>query len=153
MPWITRALMTFAGTVRRFWVPNPGGIVILVAALGQYIKTEQGRYRYDQLRLRMPLFGPIYHKALISRFTRTLGTLLSCGVGVLNSLELTERVLDNVVMAQVVKKDPGGNSPGAAHGSAFIQERSLSASGGGDGARGRRDRFPGRDALAHRRVL
>jgi type IV pilus assembly protein PilC len=104
MPWITRALMTFAGTVRRFWYLILGGIVILVAALGQYIKTEQGRYRYDQLRLRMPLFGPIYHKALISRFTRTLGTLLSCGVGVLNSLELTERVLDNVVMAQVVKR-------------------------------------------------
>ncbi len=102
MPWITRAVLGLANLITRFWYIALGLLALLVYLLNRYLKTEQGRERFDRLRLDLPIFGPIYTKLIASRFARTLGTLLSSGVALLSALELVEKVIDNSVLTRVL---------------------------------------------------
>ena len=62
-----------------------GGAVLLAR------RTDWGRWSFDRLKLAMPLVGPVFRKAAISRFTRTLGTLLGSGVPVLQALDIVKQ--------------------------------------------------------------
>lgn len=87
-----------------------GGLAILVAlvaaAIGTsyYYKTPKGRYQIDKLTLKAPLIGLILRKIAISRFSRTLSTLLSSGVPILQSLDITARTAGNVVIEEAITK-------------------------------------------------
>ncbi|GMW03398.1 MAG: fimbrial assembly protein PilC [Candidatus Hydrogenedentota bacterium] len=76
------------------------GIVIAVRMYGQ---TETGRLNLDRLKLRLPVFGKLFRKVAISRFSRTLSTLTRSGVAILGALEIVERTAGNEVFARVVR--------------------------------------------------
>jgi type IV pilus assembly protein PilC len=79
---------------------------IAAAALGMVflltLRTEWGRRSFDGIKLAMPLVGPIFRKSAISRFTRTLGTLLSSGVPILQALTIVKETAGNVVLGRVI---------------------------------------------------
>lgn len=104
MPLITRALIAVADTVIGFWYI----FLVLAAAiffgLKRYLATEKGKENKDTVSLKIPVFGPIYQKMIVARFARTLSTLLASGVGLISSLELVERVINNVVFAHTMKR-------------------------------------------------
>ncbi len=104
LPWITRALLEVSHFVIKYWYLVLGLLAGLVVALAYYIKTERGRRAYDRARLKVPLFGPIYRKAVVARFARTLGTLIASGVDLINALELVERVIDNRIYAETLAR-------------------------------------------------
>lgn len=85
-----------------------GGLFLLVVLIGVvvglhfYYKTPGGRKVIDTLLLKMPIIGPIFLKIAISRFSRTLSTLLSSGVPILQSLDITARTAGNVVVEQAI---------------------------------------------------
>src|SRR5215471_6439027 len=85
-----------------------GGLGILVFVIGAsvginfYYKTPSGRKRIDTLLLKVPVLGPIFLKIAIARFSRTLSTLLSSGVPILQSLDITARTAGNVVIEQAI---------------------------------------------------
>jgi type IV pilus assembly protein PilC len=85
-----------------------GGLFILVVLIGLvvglhfYYKTPNGRKVIDTLLLKTPIIGPIFLKIAISRFSRTLSTLLSSGVPILQSLDITARTAGNVVVEQAI---------------------------------------------------
>src|SRR5215831_470941 len=85
-----------------------GGLGILVFVIGSavginfYYKTPSGRKRIDTLLLKAPVLGPIFLKIAIARFSRTLSTLLSSGVPILQSLDITARTAGNVVIEQAI---------------------------------------------------
>ncbi len=91
-----------------------GGLAILVSIIASvlgirtYYKTPKGRYQIDNLLLNMPLFGVILRKISVARFSRTLSTLLSSGVPILQSLEITARTAGNVVIQEAVLKIRAG---------------------------------------------
>lgn len=72
--------------------------------LGQYIKTPGGRKQYDMMKLNIPVFGLLNRKVSISRFCRTLGTLLSSGVPIMQALEIVGRASGNEIIAMTVTK-------------------------------------------------
>jgi type IV pilus assembly protein PilC len=72
--------------------------VLTVVAIRQTYKTERGRLAIDRLLLRMPIIGDLIRKASIARFSRTLGTLVSSGVPILDSLTITARTAGNKVV-------------------------------------------------------
>ena len=72
--------------------------VIIVVAIRQTYKTERGRLAIDRLMLRFPIIGDLIRKASIARFSRTLGTLVSSGVPILDSLTITARTAGNKVV-------------------------------------------------------
>jgi len=83
-----------------------GLIFFVLAAVGLrfYVRTDQGRLTIDKLLLKLPLIGDLLRKSAISRFTRTLGTLISSGVSILEALEITAKTAGNKVIQNAIKK-------------------------------------------------
>lgn len=77
------------------------GIVFLIR---QWSKTKSGRYKLDYIKLRIPVFGPLFLKVAIAKFTRTLGTLIRAGVNILYALEITAKTAGNSVIEEAVLK-------------------------------------------------
>jgi type IV pilus assembly protein PilC len=88
-------------TIEHLWslaaVPVVAGVALRYA-----YKTEAGRLRIDQALLRVPVFGPLIRKSAVARFTRTLGTLVSSGVPILDALAITARTAGNKVVERAI---------------------------------------------------
>lgn len=96
---IVVALSTFIG---RFWWLVFGVIAAGAVALNRYYKTRQGKLVIDRLLLKGPVIGIILRKIAVARFCRTLGTLMSAGVPLLESLDITARTSGNAVIEQAI---------------------------------------------------
>ncbi|HEY7785042.1 MAG TPA: type II secretion system F family protein [Pyrinomonadaceae bacterium] len=87
-----------------------GGLVILasiiasVVAIRFYYRTPNGRRNIDRILLKIPIIGPIFRKIAVARFSRTLSTLLSSGVPILQSLDITARTSGNVIIEEAITK-------------------------------------------------
>jgi type IV pilus assembly protein PilC len=79
-----------------------GVAVLFVVAMALALRTERGRYALDTVLLRMPVLGPVMRKVAVARFTRTLGTLLSSGVAILDGLEIVAKTSGNRVVARAI---------------------------------------------------
>jgi len=79
-----------------------GGIVAVVFAFKQYRNSKGGRRTTDSLSLKLPVFGDLLKKTAVARFTRTLGTMLSSGVPILDSLDIVAKTAGNVILEEVI---------------------------------------------------
>ncbi len=79
-------------------------LIALVVAVKQWSKTKGGRYKIDYIKLRLPIFGPIFLKVAIAKFTRTLGTLIKSGVNILYALEIVAKTAGNAVIEEAILK-------------------------------------------------
>jgi type IV pilus assembly protein PilC len=95
--WMSQTLQHHLGKVIIIII----GIVFL---LRQWGKTKGGRYKIDYIKLRLPVFGPLFLKVAIAKFTRTLGTLIRAGVNILYALEITAKTAGNSVIEEAVLK-------------------------------------------------
>ena len=87
-------------------------ITIAIIGLRFYIRTKKGRYIYDTFKLKIPFIGSLVKKICIARFARTLSTLLSGGIPLLQSMEIVRGVVGNEVLAEVVEKSREGITKG-----------------------------------------
>jgi type IV pilus assembly protein PilC len=91
-----------------------GGLTTLAAIIGAsvgtsfYYKTPGGRWQIDKLLLKLPVFGGILRKIAVARFSRILSTLLSSGVPILQSLEITSKTAGNVIVEDAILKVRAG---------------------------------------------
>jgi type IV pilus assembly protein PilC len=96
------------------FVSGWGGLVILVSVIAfavafrSYYRTTGGRRVIDKASLKVPIFGPILQKIAVARFSRTLSTLLSSGVPILQSLDITARTAGNVIIEEAILKVRAG---------------------------------------------
>jgi len=79
-------------------------VIVGIVAYKFYSKTDQGRLNIDHFKLRLPLIGDVIRKGAISRFTRTLATLISSGVPILDALNITARASNNRVIHDAIKR-------------------------------------------------
>src|SRR5205814_7384579 len=86
-----------------------GGVVF---GIRRYYTTPAGKLMIDKLLLKMPVLGDLLRKSAVSRFTRTLGTLISSGVSILDGLELTARTAGNMVIHNAVVESLASNAGG-----------------------------------------
>jgi len=77
-------------------------IIALVFVFKQYSNTTGGRKTIDTLSLKLPIFGDLLKKTAVARFTRTLGTMMSSGVPILDSLEIVAKTAGNVVIEEII---------------------------------------------------
>lgn len=103
LPWYTRALIFTSDFFTDFWWLM--AIVIVGGGYGFYRwrKTEKGRAKWDAFMIDVPVFGKLNLMASVARFARTLATLLTSGVPLLNAMEITRNVLGNVELMRVVE--------------------------------------------------
>jgi type IV pilus assembly protein PilC len=78
------------------------GIGIIVYLLRRYFKTPAGREKWDAFKLRVPIFGPLFHKTALARFSRVLGVLNKSGVPILQSLEVTAETVNNAQISKAI---------------------------------------------------
>jgi type IV pilus assembly protein PilC len=102
MPWFTTFVMNISDLIQHHILETMGVMAVLVVLFLLFIKTKFGRYNWDKVQLIMPAFGPVISKVAISRFTRTLGTLVSSGVPILQALTIVKETAGNVIIANAV---------------------------------------------------
>ena len=103
LPAITRGLIWVSEYVQDWWHATLGAIIIGIWLFNRYRRSPAGRQRLDRMVLKLPLFGPLLRMVAITRFSRTLGTLLQSGVPIMTSLEIVKHVIGNSMLAGVVE--------------------------------------------------
>lgn len=104
LPLITRSLMWITGTIRNpvIMLPLFGGLATGIYFLGQYFQTPLGRRHRDRTLLNLPIVGTMVKKVALSRFCRTLGTLLGSGVPMIHALEIVGKAAGNDVISDII---------------------------------------------------
>jgi len=102
LPLITRVLIAIAEFAGAYWYLMLGGTIALVIVLRGVFRTEAGRAWKDRKVLRAPVFGPLLRMIAVSRFSRTLATLLESGVALLTSMDIVRNVVANETMATAI---------------------------------------------------
>ena len=104
LPSVTIFVITVSNFAKDNWAIMIGAVVALVIGIKVLGRTPGGRGLIDQLKLRVPLFGDLIRKTAISRFSRTLGTLVTSGVSILQALNITRDTAGNAVIANAISQ-------------------------------------------------
>jgi type IV pilus assembly protein PilC len=104
LPLPTRIVMGLSAFVSSFWWVFIAGTVGIVFGLKQIRKSPRGRYYFDKVLLHLPIVGSLLRKIAVGRFTRTLGTLITSGVPILEGLAITARTSGNAVLEEALMK-------------------------------------------------
>src|SRR5437899_8554825 len=102
LPLPTRIVIGASYLLAHYWWAIGGVIGFTVFAINRYYKTPPGKLQIDSLLLKLPVLGDLLRKSAVSRFTPTLGTLISSGVSILDGLEITARTAGNQVISNAV---------------------------------------------------
>jgi type IV pilus assembly protein PilC len=102
LPSFTRLVLGVSEVVKDHFGYTACGVVVFFILFQLFIRTKFGRYVFDKFKLKMPVIGPVISKVAISRFTRTLGTLVSSGVPILQALTIVKETAGNVIIANAV---------------------------------------------------
>lgn len=102
LPLPTRIMMAASNFLRGFWWMILLAILALVTIYRMWVKKERGRYHSDRIKLRIPILGDLMKKSAISRFARTLGTLITSGVPILQALLIVRDTAGNEVISRAM---------------------------------------------------
>ncbi len=102
LPLPTQIVISMSAFLKSFWWAVLAGMFVLGFSVRQVYRTDDGRLAIDRILLGLPIFGDLQRKAAVARFTRTLGTLVSSGVSILEGLEITAKTAGNRVIHDAV---------------------------------------------------
>ena len=102
LPLPTQIVISLSEGLQQYWWVLLAGAVGSAVFLRQYYKTDAGELAVDRIILALPILGNVQRKAAVARFTRTLGTLVSAGVSILEGLEITAKTAGNRVIHDAV---------------------------------------------------
>lgn len=98
LPLTTKIIIASVNFLQNYYLYLLIGVIIVVALIARFLRTDYGKSLKDRLSLTLPLIRTVNKKILISRFTRTMGTLLSCGVPLMQAFDIVKKVIHNRVM-------------------------------------------------------
>ena len=107
LPLPTRVLLGVSNAFRHYWYFALALGVGLWFGLRRYKRTDRGRARLDALKIKVPVFGPLFHKVALARFSSTLGMLLRAGVPILQALDNVRETVNNRVISAAVEDVKG----------------------------------------------
>jgi type IV pilus assembly protein PilC len=104
LPLPTRIVMGLSAFVQTFWWMVFVGAAVIFFGIKQIRKHPRGRYYFDKILLHLPVIGLLLRKIAVGRFTRTLGTLITSGVPILEGLSITAKTSGNAVLEEALMK-------------------------------------------------
>ncbi len=104
LPEPTQVILAISGFLQNNFLYIIIGLICSITGFIFWVRTPKGRGIFDAVMLKSPIFGNLIRKSAVARFTRTLGTLLSSGVSILDALEITAKTAGNMVIAKAIKK-------------------------------------------------
>jgi type IV pilus assembly protein PilC len=102
LPAPTQLVMTLSDMTKKYIVYAIPAVIILVFLFKRFYRTAKGKRVVDSLLLQSPVFGPLIQKVAVAKFTRTLGTLVSSGVPIIDGLQITARTAGNKIVEEAV---------------------------------------------------
>jgi type IV pilus assembly protein PilC len=103
MPALTAFVFGISDFLKAYWFLLPIPFILIYVALKQVNKTTEGRRVLDKVRLHAPLFGDIVFKSIMARAFRTFATLVTAGVTILDAIEMSAGVADNVIIGDAFR--------------------------------------------------
>ncbi|PIV64313.1 MAG: pilus assembly protein PilC [bacterium (Candidatus Ratteibacteria) CG01_land_8_20_14_3_00_40_19] len=102
LPGPTALLLMISDLFRHWFLVILGGVFLAFLAFRFYIHTEKGKFQFDSVSLKLPVFGKLIRKIVVSRFARTLSTLVKSGISILNALEIVGKTSGNKVVERTI---------------------------------------------------
>lgn len=103
LPLPTLLLLSFSGFVAKYWWAIGALLGACAFGIRSYLKTDEGRLGLSELKLKLPVFGPVIKKISVSRFSRTLGVLLQSGLPIIDAMKIARGTLGNEVMSKSIE--------------------------------------------------
>lgn len=107
LPGPTQMLLSASDTLQKYWYLLPGVPALLWISIKLVGRSPKGRVMLDRFKLNLPIFGLIIKKSSVSRFCRTLGTLIASGVPILEALRIVKDAIGNVVISSAIEEVHG----------------------------------------------
>jgi len=102
VPWPTAVLLGFADFLKAYWIWMIIVVFVVMFSWRAWIAVPSNRFTVDRLKLKSPLFGRLLRDVAVARFTRTLGTLVSAGLPILDALRITRNTLGNAALMNAI---------------------------------------------------
>jgi len=102
LPLPTQVLIFISDLLRKYFFYTIVFLGVMLFLFRNYLKTEKGRYKFDQQTLKLPVFGPLLRKIAVAKFSRTFSTLVKSGVSVLSALDIVSKTSGNKVVEEAV---------------------------------------------------
>lgn len=102
LPLATRVVIALSVALKSYWWMILSVVTVVTVVGRRYYATPTGKYNIDKIMLHVPILGDVLRKSSVSRFTRTLGTLISSGVSILDGLEITAKTAGNRVVQTAI---------------------------------------------------
>ncbi len=102
LPGITSFMLSLSIAMRDNFIVGMLALIAVIVAVVLYIRTKPGEYQWHWLKLRLPVFGPLFRKVAMSRFSRTFATLIRSGVPILGALEIVAGTSGNRIVSDAV---------------------------------------------------
>lgn len=102
IPWPTLAIMGVSSFAQHYWYLVIGAIAAALIGARHYTRTEAGRYRWDSLKLRLPVIGRLVHEGSLARISRSLSISMTAGMPVIQTLKIIAQAAGNQFMAERV---------------------------------------------------
>jgi type IV pilus assembly protein PilC len=103
LPWMTKLVIAISNILQEFIIPILIGIIAIVGGFIYFIKTEAGSKWADKWKLKIPVFGQLFTKLYIARFSINLKNLLKAGVPLISSLEISSKVIGNYIFERIIQ--------------------------------------------------
>jgi MSHA biogenesis protein MshG len=104
LPLPTRILIGINYVVQHYWFLIIPAIALVVWGVIWYMRTPGGRWKWDGIKLRLPVFGPLFQKAALSRFARVFGAMQKSGLAMILTLDIVAETVENVVLARGIEE-------------------------------------------------
>jgi MSHA biogenesis protein MshG len=102
LPLPTRIILGFSSFMVNYWYLLLAGIITLIASIISYVRTPEGHYKWDKVKISIPLFGKIIQRTILARFARTFALCIRTGVPLLETIALIADATDNLYMNEQI---------------------------------------------------
>lgn len=103
LPIPTKVILGLSWTMRKLWLPIIACIILVIAWFRGWLKNEERKEKFHRWLLRIPIFGSLYAKIQISRFTRITSALIASGIPILHALDVVEKTITNLAIRKAIK--------------------------------------------------
>ena len=104
LPWFTLIVINMSDTVVNYWWAILLGVASIAYVFTQWTRSENGRPKWDAIKLNLPVSGKLTRMIAVARFTRTLSTLLVGGVPMLHAMDIVKNVVNNEILAKAIRE-------------------------------------------------
>ena len=104
IPWYTQIVLDLSDFLRSSWYMVPLFAGLIYIGVKFWLSSEKGKRQLDVIKIKAPIFGPVFLMISVSRFTKTLSTLLSSGVPIIQALDITKNVVNNMILTEVIEQ-------------------------------------------------